>query len=72
MDIEYIKGDNLAFRDFIWEQKDKATLTSIDGHMRWVITKEDGTQYIARPQEAYLDATAKVNLDKVKDSIQYD
>lgn len=48
----YIEGGDVDFVVFIHAQKDKAELKSIDGHGRWVITREDGTQYIARPDEA--------------------
>jgi len=53
MQIRYIPGDSLAFVTFI-KQKGigtKATLENIDGHFRWVIKEDDGTQYIARPSE---------------------
>ncbi len=48
----YIPGDSFAFKAFIDAQGDKAKLTGIDGKNRWVITREDGTQFIARPEEA--------------------
>lgn len=51
MEIIYIEGDNLAFKAFIHGLGDKAELLGIDGHFRWVVTREDGTKYIARPIE---------------------
>lgn len=29
-----------------------AVLTAIDGHMRWVVTKDNGEQYALRPYSA--------------------
>lgn len=52
MEIRYIPGAGPDFVVFIHSQGDKAQLRSIDGHARWVIIEEDGTEYIARPQEA--------------------
>lgn len=51
MEIIYIEGDSLAFKKFIHDQGDKAELKGIDGKNRWVITREDGSKYIARPEE---------------------
>lgn len=50
----YIPGDSLAFKAFIDEQYklQRADLTNIEGKNRWVITREDGTKYIARPISA--------------------
>lgn len=50
--IEYIQGNSSDFVVFIQSLKDKARLESIDGHARWVVTRDDGTEYIARPIEA--------------------
>ena len=50
--IEYISGDSLAFVTHIKSLGDKAILSNVDGHFRWVVTREDGTRYIARPEEA--------------------
>ncbi len=54
LEIIYIPGDGIAFQNFIAAQGRgvNANLTTIDGNMRWVITREDGTRYIARPEEA--------------------
>lgn len=54
MEIIYIQGDSIAFKAFIDEHyADKSVeLTAVDGHQRWVVTREDGTKYIARPEEA--------------------
>ena len=49
---EYIKGNDAEFVIFVQGLKDKAVLTNVKGKARWVITKEDGTKYIARPQSA--------------------
>ena len=29
-----------------------AVLDSIDGHMRWIVTREDGSKYALRPESA--------------------
>lgn len=29
-----------------------AVLQPVDGHMRWVVTEEDGTKYALRPESA--------------------
>lgn len=50
--IEYIKGNSTDYVLFIQGLKDKAELKSVDGHARWVVTRDDGTRYIARPQDA--------------------
>lgn len=54
MEIIYIEGDAIAFKAFIDEcyAKKCVELVGIDGKNRWVITREDGTKYIARPQDA--------------------
>ena len=54
METKYIPGDSVAFIKFIQELGigDKANLKTIEGKFRWVITAEDGTEYIARPEEA--------------------
>ena len=36
------------FRKHIWDAKDRATLENIEGFTRWVITRVDGTKYVAR------------------------
>lgn len=50
--IEYIKGNSSDFVVFIQGLKDKAELQSIDGHARWLVMRDDGSQYICRPIEA--------------------
>lgn len=52
METIYITGDSLTFVAFIQGLKDSAQLTNIDGHNRWVVTREDGSKYICRPEEA--------------------
>lgn len=52
METIYIKGGSSDFVVFIKSLGDKAELQGIDGKFRWVVTREDGTQYIARPEEA--------------------
>lgn len=52
METVYIPGGSADFVVFIDSQREKAELKSIEGHFRWVITREDGTQYIARPEDA--------------------
>lgn len=52
MEIEYIPGTGADFVVFIKSLGDKAELRGIDGHFRWVVTRDDGTQYICRPIEA--------------------
>ena len=49
--IEYIPGNSADFVVFVQGLKDKAQLKSVDGKFRWVITRDDGTEYIARPEE---------------------
>lgn len=52
MEKVYISGDSLAFKVYIDEfyVSGKAELQSVEGKRRWVITREDGTKYIALPQ----------------------
>ena len=50
--IEYIPGNDTEFVLFVKGLKEKAELTNIDGHARWVVTKKDGSKYIARPESA--------------------
>ena len=52
METIYIKGNNTDYVLFVQGLKDKAELTNIDGHARWVVTRDDGTKYIARPESA--------------------
>lgn len=49
--IEYIVGGSADFVVFIQGLKDKAQLCSIGGKFRWVVKRDDGSEYIARPQE---------------------
>lgn len=51
LETEYVPGTATDFIIFIQSLGDKANMKSIDGHARWVITREDGTKYIARPHE---------------------
>ncbi len=48
--VEYIEGNDIDYVLFIQGVKDKAELTNIDGHARWVVTRDDGSKYIARPE----------------------
>ncbi len=50
--IEYIKGNDTEFVIFVQSLRGKAELTNIGGKARWVITRDDGTKYIARPQSS--------------------
>lgn len=50
METIYIPGDSAAFKVYVDEHK--AELKNIDGHSRWVVTNEDGTKVIVRPEEA--------------------
>lgn len=52
--MKYIEGDSLAFKAFIDAHYANKTveLLDIEGHKRWVVTEEDGTKYIARPQSS--------------------
>ncbi len=52
MEIIYIEGDSLAFKAFIDAQGTNASLRGIDGKNRWVIKREDGSEYVARPESA--------------------
>lgn len=52
METIYIEGNDTDFVLFIQNLGGKAEFTSIDGHARWIITKDDGTKYIARPKSA--------------------
>lgn len=51
MDTIFVPGNDTDFVLYIKGLGDKAVLTNIDGHFRWVITQEDGSQVIARPSE---------------------
>lgn len=55
MEIEYVPGGDSDFVVFIKSLGDKAQMKSIDGHARWIVTREDETQYIARPWETNPD-----------------
>lgn len=48
----FIPGEAPDFVVFIKAQGEHAQLHAIEGHFRWVITREDGTRYIARPGNA--------------------
>lgn len=51
--MEIIFIPEKEFVAFIKEQGvgDKANLKAIDGKFRWIITREDGSEYICRPQQ---------------------
>lgn len=52
METIYIPGDQYAFKAFIdTHYADKTVeLRGIEGKNRWVVTRPDGTEYIARPE----------------------
>ncbi len=50
LETVYIPGTDADFVVFIQSLGDKANLKGVDGHFRWVVTKGDGTKYIARPE----------------------
>lgn len=54
MKTVYIAGDSQAFKVFIDAHYATKTveLKNIEGHNRWVVTEEDGTEYIARPESS--------------------
>lgn len=54
LEIVYIPGDSFAFKAFIDSHYADNTveLRGINGKNRWVITRPDGTEYIARPEIA--------------------
>lgn len=49
----YIEGDAAAFKAFIDAHYATGTvaLRGIEGKSRWVVTREDGTEFVARPWE---------------------
>lgn len=49
METEYIGKDSVEFKAFT--DGHKAELRNIDGHFRWIVKREDGTEYIVRPLE---------------------
>lgn len=52
METIYIEGDSMAFKAFIdAHYKDNTVeLRNIRGRNRWVIKREDGSEYVARPE----------------------
>lgn len=50
MEIKYIP--TAEFVGFVKSKGDKAQWISVEGHSRWLITEDDGLQYIVRPDEA--------------------
>lgn len=51
MEIVYIPGGELDFVTYIKTHRSNADLREVDGYYRWIIKREDGTEYIARPSE---------------------
>ncbi len=51
LEIEYVPGKSPDFVVYIQALGDKAELSSVEGHARWVVTREDGTKFIARPED---------------------
>lgn len=47
---EYIPGGDADFVVFVQSLGNKAELVSIEGHARWLVTRDDGTKYIVRPE----------------------
>jgi hypothetical protein len=58
METIFIKGNSADFVVFIQGLGDKAELRGIDGKFRWVVTRDDGTEYVARPEESNPEANA--------------
>lgn len=54
--IEYVPGGTAEFVIYIKSLGESAQVTSVDGKMRWVVTREDGSRFVARPQETELHA----------------
>lgn len=53
MEIRYHPGSDLDFVKYMRTiPYPKKELISIEGKARWLITEEDGTKYILRPQSA--------------------
>lgn len=52
--VEYVPGTNLDFVQAIrgLKEQDRAVLSNVGGHFRWVVTKEDGTKVVMRPEES--------------------
>ncbi len=50
MQIKWIPDAD--FRKHVWDAGERADLKAVDGFTRWVITGEDGVQYIARPESS--------------------
>lgn len=53
METRYIPGNDSDYVLFVQSLGDKAQLKVIDDKFRWVITEDDGTEYIARPASAH-------------------
>lgn len=49
METVYIQGDFKEFIDTLYE-KGAVSLENVEGKNRWVVTRDDGTKYIARPE----------------------
>lgn len=52
MQIKYIEGGSPDFVVFINSKGDKARLEDVDGHFRWIVKEDDGTECIYRPISA--------------------
>lgn len=50
LETVYIEGTPADFVVFIQSQGDKAQLVVVKEKFRWVVEREDGTKYIARPK----------------------
>lgn len=46
--IEYVPAEDFVI--IARGRDEKRDIVNVDGKMRWVFTKEDGTQYILRPE----------------------
>lgn len=50
--IEYVSGGATEFVIYIKSLGESAQVTSVDGKMRWVVTRDDGSRFVARPGES--------------------
>lgn len=52
LETKYIPGNSSDFVVYIQGLKDKAELCAVGGKFRWIVKRDDGTEYIARPVES--------------------
>lgn len=48
MHIEYLPDEDYV----VYVKTNNAELRNIEGKMRWIMKKEDGTEYMVRPESA--------------------